>query len=243
MAKANTYKAERMLGPYGFSVTDVLITEGNKKRPVTFKIVGETIDLEKTDIKTFVKSSMTGQLHRLHIGGALSSVQVDVSERVFNEIQTALAEYGLSNYQENHTPPKVKHVVLEPGVMVAVGNFPEPDQQMPAPAEFVQEPPSTKLLEPGVLAPGAVVQEQAVIAEEKIKSKKRSSKKIEVEAEEPAVGESKYSKWNFNIDFQNQKRMILETGDVEFLKWVAENDDRVQFQKLAQTKLADLVSK
>lgn len=241
MSKANTYQAERMLSPYGFSVTDVLVTEGNKKRPVTFKVIGDFIDLERTDIKTFIKSSVNGQLHKLFIGGALSSRQIEVSDRVEREIQEALSEFGMSNYADKSIVPAVKYMTLEPGVMVAVSQVPEITEPLPAPAVHEPPPQTTVVVEAGSVGPSGAaggVEQPAVIVEEKPKSKKR--KRVQ---EEEAESKSKYEDWKFNVDFQSQKRMIIEAQDQEFLTWVAANEDSVQFKKLAQTRLAEIAAK
>jgi hypothetical protein len=46
--------------------------------------------------------------------------------------------------------------------------------------------------------------------------------------------------WKLNLDFQTQKRTILESNDTKFLNMVAEKDESIQFRKLAQTRLSQV---
>ncbi len=242
MPKANSYRAERMLGPYGFSITDCLTVDGNRKKPVTFSKIGDQIDLNHVDIKSMVKSAVSGQINRLLVGGALSTVQQEVSEDREREIQMALSEFGLSNYNDHPMAAPVKYVTLEPGVMVAVSIAPE----KPKDVQIIEpEPlPMTAQLEPGLMAPtGAAGGQNAEAIDAPpaseaptTKTKKKSSKKADGL---PAEKANPYLEWKFNMDFQTQKRTIVESTDLEFLKWVAVNDDTIQFQKLAQTRLAE----
>jgi hypothetical protein len=244
MPKANTYKVERLLGPYGFSVTDVMVIDGNRRRPATFQKVGDFIDLNKVDIKTLVKSAVSGQINKLLVGGALATMQQEVSEQKESEIQEALTEFGLSNYNDHPIATNVKYVTLEPGVMVAVAVAPEKPKEV----EIIRpevEAPQTAQIEPGLVAPtgnaGLGVAEvlTETPAADPVPAKGSKSQKKKSEAAKTAENSNPYAEWKFNLDFQTQKRTILESTDKKFLGWVAANDDSVQFQKLAKTRLAE----
>lgn len=245
MPKANTYRAERLIGPYGFSLTDVYVVEGNNRKPVLFKKIGDSIDLKKVGIKAMVKSALNGQINRLLVSGVLSTMQQEVSVEKENEIQSALADFGLGNYNDSPMKSPVKYVSLEPGVMVAVSHVTE----QPNEPQIIQPeaPPMTAQLEPGLMAPTGAAGQQNIEAlgaptldTSKPKAAKKSKKQAEAPAEqEPAMAGSPHAEWKFNLDFQAQKRTILESNDHDFLKWVMANDDSIQFQKLAQARLAD----
>lgn len=251
MPKANTYRVERLLGPYGFSIPDVYVVEGNNRRPVVFKKIGDSIDLNKVGISAMVRSALGGQINRLLVSGVLSTMFQEVSQEKFNELQTVLADLGMKNLNDSPMAAPVKYVSLEPGVMVAVSQVPDPASI--AGIEIIQPQPVveelTAQLEPGLVAPTGAAGRQNVQALDapasepaKAKGTKKSSKKqAEASAPAPATAEVKnpFAEWKFNLDFQAQKRAIVDSTDKAFLQWVAGNDDSIQFQKLAQTRLAD----
>lgn len=248
MPKANTYRAERLLGPYGFSLTDVYVVDGNNRRPVVFKKVGDSIDLTKVGIKAMVKSALNGQINKLLVSGVLSTMSQEVSQQIDNEIQATLADFGMKNFNESPMAAPVKYLSLEPGVMIAVSQVPDPSSiagvEVIKPQPVVEE--MTAQLEPGLVAPTGAAGRQNVEAlgapepePTKTKSKKGSKKQVEAKATSPEDVKNPFAEWKFNLDFQAQKRAIVDSTDKKFLAWVADNDDSIQFQKLAQTRLAD----
>jgi len=243
MPKANTYRVERMLGPYGFSVTDVQVIEGNRKRPAVFQKIGDFIDLNKVDVRTLVRSAMVGQIRNLVVGGALSTMPQEVSEVREQEIQAAIAEFGVPSYVDHPMATSVKYVQLEPGVTIAVNQAVEPEKKI----EIIQPPapPQTAEIEPGMVAPtgaaGGTTPE--TLAEPVASTRSKKGKKLVKKEPEGDLAidqpKSQYADWKLNIDFQAQKRKIVESIDADFLKWVVANEESIQFQKLAQTRLAE----
>jgi hypothetical protein len=246
MPKANTYRAERMLGPHGFSVTDVMVIEGNRRRPATFTKVGDFIDLNKVNVRELVKSAVSGQINKLLVGGALSTMQQEVSDQIETEIQQALADLGLSNFADHPIASNVRYVSLEPGVMVAVAVAPEKPKEVLVHAPE-PEAPMTAQLEPGLMAPtgnaggGApeVLAEAVAETLEASRPSGKGKKGKKAEAAKAAESSEPFADWKFNLDFQTCKRTIIESTDKTFLAWVSANDDSVQFQKLAKTRLAE----
>ncbi len=233
MPLANSYCAARVSDPKGLLIPDVLYIEKKGRFYIYLKKVGDVLDLERVDIRMFVKSSLQGALRTMFVQGTVASVQMDVSERVESEIHKAMAEFKINPVDQSLLGQQnVAYKQLEPGVMVAVANTPEISMP-PANPPALQEPPKTVALEPGVTAPGAVVPK-----EDPGKKVTRSAAKAKNQGTQK---NSPWDAWKDNKDFQTQKRTILESKDSAFLNWVAGNETK-QFQKLARTRLAELGS-
>ncbi len=154
MPTMNTYALARPY-PGGLSITDAIMIDGNRRRPVTLERAGDAIDLDRADVDTFTRSAYGGTIRQLFLSGVLMSIPQSVSsqrEILFQEAFNRLNENG-GNRSGIAGAPSV--IQVEQGMHVGVMNLPDAANKLPdVPTPSGLEIRSMELAR-GIMAPGA----------------------------------------------------------------------------------------
>ena len=238
MRKLNTYVLVHD-HPAGLAITDAITIDGNRRKPITLKVAGDSIDLTKVDIDTYCKSAWCGTIRNLFLSGVIASDQQEVSNdrgALFDAAYGVLQENG-GNTSGIAGAPRV--IQIAPGLQVGVMNVEDINDKLPSIPTIPAVVEATMELEPGVMAPGRNMPGSEPV-QQATKTKKSKKKKGKKEPGAGATNNKDYSDWKFNMDFQSQKTKIAESTDKDFLTWVIENDDSRQLQKIATARLVEL---
>ncbi len=244
MPSVNVVCVKTMHSPTGWSITDVMEVVGKKRRPLLFTQIGQAVNLETVDLKAYKRSEHSGQIRNLLSSGALTMVQRDVSEALLRKIEEARNALNIPNH-DGAGLRMVETVELEPGVTVAVGNYPE---DMPNP---IEQPVLTPAPAAAPIEPGAAAGKGASLSVEEVEDFEVSSEpgpaaaREEKPAPKPAIVDQDLSKaagnphsdWKLNKSFSDQKRFILASQDADLLRFVATTDDEAVFRDLAKKRL------
>ena len=151
MSPSETYVLVTLKNPDGILLSDIFYIEGGRRRPVIFKKVGETIDLSKIDVKSFVTSAKTGILAQMEKSGSLMRVQQETSVRRADELNSEWERQSRVYKPVMGNSSTAQVILLEPGLQVAVGGG------------HVSHVRSSEL-EPGVYGPPSGPEPQAIFA-------------------------------------------------------------------------------
>jgi len=204
-------------------------------QPITLMKVGEMVDLERVDVKSFVKAMFDPAVTRLVEKGTLAKVQVDVSEKrgdmiraEIEALRLILEKKGLSSANRPYGG-QVAVISIEPGLQVAVGGGAvqlAPPVSDPIPPVGAQEHQMTG--EAALAVPVIVVPEVPAAAPQ-----------VEPVVEE-AVPEVVVS-WKDNLTLDQQKKIVTTSEDQAFLQAVLDDSNEPkQLKKLAKVRLTEL---
>lgn len=217
--------------PNGLIIPIMFYSSVNGALPeaILFRKPGDIVDLNRVDIPSFIQGLTHEETRRLLASKALALVVVEVPEKIADAVRNGLAKYNQLPSANKGVPHNGEYQVveLEPGVQVAVGiggsgGGSPVESKVPSLTEVMQVGAMTEVktaeLEPGVQAPP--IQPVAVTEE----------------STEPEVAD-----WKANKTFDEQKKFLMASQDVEFLKSVAEDSkESLKLRKVAKERLATL---
>ncbi len=121
MSPSETYMVTKINNPEGMLISDVFYIEGTRKKPIVFRKVGETIDLSRVDVRSFVSSARVGILRSLEKSGTVVKMQQETAVRRTEELNKEWAAQMAQTAHVRGNSTQAQIVMLEPGLQVAVG--------------------------------------------------------------------------------------------------------------------------
>jgi hypothetical protein len=248
----NSYSLASTPSPSGLAITDAFCFEGNRRRPITFKQVGQVLDLNTVEASSFARSSMKGLIRNLFVAGTLAAVQVEVTEETKRNILVELGKLGMAQDQSSvAVADNTKVVSLEEGLMVAVSNLPDPPKHGSPEARAQEQIDLLEAAKPRSLAqmedmsgrdlstPAPMDSISLEGAEEETVAAVATEAAAKGEDGEEITAGNPFASWKAGKDFATQKAEILASEDREFLQYVIDNESK-QFAKLAKTRLSEM---
>jgi len=195
---------------------------GGLPQPVIFEKAGDTLDLNRIDIPSYVQGMQHPAMRELVEYGSVRLIQVDVTERIEQELRAEQAKYSGGQPAVPSGSPhggETQIVTLEPGLHVAVGagGFP-----VEAKAEL---PPVVDVITAGAKLEEAPVEPETLAG-------------APVAVTEVAVSEPS---WKDGLTFDQQKAFISACKDKALLEEIiADDSESLKIKKLAKEALAKL---